>query len=279
MAAMQNRRTQHLLDERQLELRKLAQQPRPEPHQLSPRSGARPNTAGQGTRPKVTCAMLNETERMLLTAPSRHKSMLSAGTAPRAANATPPPAAHRERSGVPSPVLAGLIFPTESAPSTGRPAERRPRPCSAAPHPAASPAAANLRRPHARVRRLSTPAPPPLRVPAPLAPAPPPPAPLARSPLCAPGCSPPLIASRSPLLPAGRPLAYASGCVGCGCGTSRTEAQPTPHAPRGCERRTARALHRAPVAPLDRQLGHTRRAFLHHRPRVPRLVGSSAGWR
>ena len=45
----------------------------------SPRRDNRPNTAGQVARPKVTCQMLNETERMLLKAPNRHKSMLSAG--------------------------------------------------------------------------------------------------------------------------------------------------------------------------------------------------------
>ena len=72
-----NRKMAAILQERQAQL---AQQPtRGDSH--SPRN-YRPSTAGatsQGTRPKVTCAMLNETERMLLKAPTRHKSMLSAG--------------------------------------------------------------------------------------------------------------------------------------------------------------------------------------------------------
>lgn len=77
------RRMQSRLRERELHNRQT---------QLLPHNGAaartdhhscrdnRPNTAGgQVTRPKVTCQMLNDTERMLLKAPNRHKSMLSAG--------------------------------------------------------------------------------------------------------------------------------------------------------------------------------------------------------
>ena len=52
----------------------------PRLEQYSPRRDNRPSTAGHVARPKVTCQMLNETERMLLKAPNRHKSMLSAGT-------------------------------------------------------------------------------------------------------------------------------------------------------------------------------------------------------
>ena len=75
---MQNRKLAAALEARQGQL--AAQQHAPARlEQHSPRQGHRPNTAGQATRPKVTCAMLNETERMLLKAPNRHKSMLSAG--------------------------------------------------------------------------------------------------------------------------------------------------------------------------------------------------------
>ena len=72
---MMNRKMAAILQERQAQLAQHAPA-RVDGQAHSPR---RPGTAGQGTRPKVTCAMLNETERMLLRAPNRHKSMLSAG--------------------------------------------------------------------------------------------------------------------------------------------------------------------------------------------------------
>ena len=81
-----NRKMAAILNERQKQLLPGGETaPGAQPHhssgerlgqQHSPR-GQRPVTAG--ARPKVTCAMLNETERMLLKAPNRHKSMLSAG--------------------------------------------------------------------------------------------------------------------------------------------------------------------------------------------------------
>jgi hypothetical protein len=79
--AMQNRVRNQILEQRQEQLAREQQQQRERgPQPASPHSPrSRPGTAGQGTRPKVTCTMLNETERMLLRAPNRHKSMLSAG--------------------------------------------------------------------------------------------------------------------------------------------------------------------------------------------------------
>ena len=84
-----NRKMQAILQERQAALAAQhapgARRHTTDGHdQLSPRERRdhRPMTAG--TRPKVTCAMLNETERMLLKAPHRHKSMLSAGARPSA---------------------------------------------------------------------------------------------------------------------------------------------------------------------------------------------------
>ena len=77
---MMNRKMAAILQERQAQLAQHAPARNDgQPHAHSPR---RPGTAGQGARPKVTCAMLNETERMLLRAPNRHKSMLSAGPCP-----------------------------------------------------------------------------------------------------------------------------------------------------------------------------------------------------
>jgi hypothetical protein len=78
---MQNRVRNQILEQRQEQLAREQQQQRERgPQPASPHSPrSRPGTAGQGTRPKVTCTMLNETERMLLRAPNRHKSMLSAG--------------------------------------------------------------------------------------------------------------------------------------------------------------------------------------------------------
>ena len=85
-SAMMNRKMAAILQERQAQLAQHSPTARMEHH--SPR---RPVTAGQAARPKVTCAMLNETERMLLRAPNRHKSMLSAGpSAPTAASLPPP---------------------------------------------------------------------------------------------------------------------------------------------------------------------------------------------
>lgn len=72
---MNNRRMNAILQERQAQLAQHV----PAAARIDHSPRARPGTAGQGARPKVTCAMLNETERMLLRAPNRHKSMLSAG--------------------------------------------------------------------------------------------------------------------------------------------------------------------------------------------------------
>ena len=117
--AEMNRKMAQMLHERQVQLVQQQQQQQPRMEQHSPRrEGHRPTTAGASTRPKVTCAMLNETERMLLKAPNRHKSMLS----------------------------AGLIFPTEQTTPPRSAVGSRPRPCSATPHGihsiASSPAAA-----------------------------------------------------------------------------------------------------------------------------------------
>lgn len=121
----------------------------------SPRRDQRPGTAGTAARPKATLQMLNETERMLLKAPNRHKSMLSAGARPRARRR---PAAPPARP-VLLPAGTGLIFPTEqAAPSSGRPTDgRRPRPCSAAPNPTSPGAASSVRRPHVRSKRPKPP--------------------------------------------------------------------------------------------------------------------------
>jgi hypothetical protein len=85
---MLNRKMATILAERQAQLAREQQQQQATREGVHSPRGHRPCTAGatQGTRPKVTCAMLNETERMLLKAPNRHKSMLSAG----ARRAVPP---------------------------------------------------------------------------------------------------------------------------------------------------------------------------------------------
>ena len=143
-----NRKMAQILQERQAQT--TAYMPARLEGQHSPR---RPVTAGANARPKVTCAMLNETERMLLRAPNRHKSMLSAGAhgpAPlstTSAVGAPPhllcSRSDRVRPSLtrpPADVPAGLIFPTESAsPTTQQQKSQRARPCSAA----AAPTSAN----------------------------------------------------------------------------------------------------------------------------------------
>ena len=187
-----NKRVAAILADRQRELNavqqaRLSQQ---EQQGRSPRD-YRPLTAGagRGARPKVTCAMLNETERMLLKAPNRHKSMLSAGTPPdgplscgaRGGERAPASGSQRARAPLRPPMRAGLIvkaprvskpapppphslaylsragliFPTENA-SPPRPSAGRSRPCSAAPHASQQAAAAagmaGARRGHAGAR-------------------------------------------------------------------------------------------------------------------------------
>ena len=177
----------------------------------SPRS--RPGTAGQGTRPKVTCAMLNETERMLLRAPNRHKSMLSAG-----ARASPPAS-----RGAP----AGLPLGTGAQSST------RP-PCNPEPLTPACPRAS--RRAHlpdgggriasssGQWRPLAT---------------------VLRH--AARGCPRARAGEQQPRPPgstACEPLADAAGGVGRGCGASATQAEPASSAPRGRLRRCCRRVRR-----------------------------------
>ena len=250
------RRMQSRLRERELHNRQT---------QLLPHNGAaartdhhscrdnRPNTAGgQVTRPKVTCQMLNDTERMLLKAPNRHKSMLSAGRptpllfAPHTLcrmrpRHTQSPCIAVARHSLMRSSCAGLIFPTESSPPSGRSAERRQRPGSAAPHaisPAAASNASGMRRAHAS----TTPTLPSYTLVHP--PTHPPTSP--RSPLTGTGCI-----GRSRLT--GRALAHPPGGVGRRGSPDSAEAKPTPAQQR---RLRGELCPITPSAPLDRQRRH-----------------------
>ena len=81
-----NRQRERFLEERRAQLLQVQQEGSssvggvhapgtvPKPQHLQPQQ-----SASQKQRPKVTCSMLNETEKQLLRAPNRQRWMLSAG--------------------------------------------------------------------------------------------------------------------------------------------------------------------------------------------------------